>query len=319
MKQLLLFVFFLVISFSSFSGGIKGIIRAEDGSVLPFASIYIRQTESGAATDLKGYYEINLPAGQYELVYKFLGYQSTTRLIDVADDFVEVNVILKQEVILLSQVTVKAAKEDPAYTIMRKAIAKAKYHTQQIDSYSAHVYIKGKGKLVHHRISGQFRTGIGERSLHEYQKAASETGLACWLSFYHHREREIDEQSLAILGPGIAGDPGHEGVFGERMRFWALDRFTRFQIEDEEIAQIAKGPAPALEPKTEHPWKDPKISSTVQDGFSFVQTSEFEAHQNYLSHTRRCKLCDPSHSHVCAHGRQLHDEWKRAEQAQGTA
>src|SRR5258707_2905095 len=147
MKQLLLFVFFLVISFSSFSGGIKGIIKAEDGSVLPFASIYIRQTESGAATDLKGYYEINLPAGQYELVYKFLGYQSTTRVIDVADDFVEVNVTLKQEVILLSQVTVKAAKENPAYTIMRKAIAKAKYHTQQIDSYSAHVYIKGKGKL----------------------------------------------------------------------------------------------------------------------------------------------------------------------------
>src|SRR5258707_8678363 len=147
MKQLLLFVFFLVISFSSFSGGIKGIIKAEDGSVLPFASIYIRQTESGAATDLKGYYEINLPAGRYELIYKFLGYQSTTRVIDVADDFVEVNVTLKQEVILLSQVTVKAAKENPAYTIMRKAIAKAKYHTQQIDSYSAHVYIKGKGKL----------------------------------------------------------------------------------------------------------------------------------------------------------------------------
>src|SRR5260221_106321 len=147
MKQPLLFVFFLVISFSSFSGGIKGIIKAEDGGVLPFASIYIRQTESGAATDLKGYYEINLPAGRYELIYKFLGYQSTTRVIDVADDFVEVNVILKQEVILLSQVTVKAAKEDPAYTIMRKAIAKAKYHTQQIDSYSAHVYIKGKGKL----------------------------------------------------------------------------------------------------------------------------------------------------------------------------
>src|SRR5260221_587573 len=30
---------------------------------------------------------------------------------------------------------------------MRKAIAKAKYHIQQLDSYSAKVYIKGKGKL----------------------------------------------------------------------------------------------------------------------------------------------------------------------------
>ena len=31
---------------------------------------------------------------------------------------------------------------------MRKAIAKAKYHMQQVDSYKATVYIKGKGQLT---------------------------------------------------------------------------------------------------------------------------------------------------------------------------
>src|SRR5690349_14361297 len=128
MKQSLLSVL-LLLSLSTFAGGIKGVIKADDGTSLPFASIYIKQTGSGAATDTNGYYEIALPAGTYELVYKFLGYESATRTIEVAEDYVEVNVTLKQEVIVLANVTVKASKEDPAYTIMRKAIAKAKYHT----------------------------------------------------------------------------------------------------------------------------------------------------------------------------------------------
>src|SRR5690242_14824082 len=114
MKHPLLLLFTLI-SLSSFGGGIKGTVKAEDGSVLPFTSIYIKQTESGAASDQNGYYEISLPAGHYELVYKFLGYESVSRIIDVASDFVEVNVTLKEQVIVLSSVTVRAAKEDPAY------------------------------------------------------------------------------------------------------------------------------------------------------------------------------------------------------------
>ena len=125
MKPFLPFLFFLI-SFSSFSGGIKGIIKADDGSALPFTSIYIKQTASGAATDLNGYYEIALPRGRYELIYKFLGYESATRVIDVEESFVEVNVTLKQESVVLATVIVRSNSEDPAYTIMRKAIAKAK-------------------------------------------------------------------------------------------------------------------------------------------------------------------------------------------------
>ena len=49
---------------------------------------------------------------------------------------------------MLQTVTINSGTEDPAYTIMRKAIAKAKYHTQQIDEYTARVYIKGAGQLI---------------------------------------------------------------------------------------------------------------------------------------------------------------------------
>jgi len=147
MKQFLLSLFYISICFPSISGGIKGFVKADDGSPMPFTSIYIQQTGSGASTDLNGYFEVPLQRGHYDVVFKFIGYESVTRIIDVDSVFIEVNVTLKPQTIMLQTVVVSAGKEDPAYTIMRKAIAKAKYHVQQLDSYTAKVYIKGKGKL----------------------------------------------------------------------------------------------------------------------------------------------------------------------------
>jgi hypothetical protein len=69
------------------------------------------------------------------------------RQVEVGSGFTEVNVELRTQVVVLKDVIVRSGKEDPAYTIMRKAIAKAKYHTQAIDRYSAKVYIKGSGQL----------------------------------------------------------------------------------------------------------------------------------------------------------------------------
>ncbi len=148
MKQTYLVLFFQVLTYIAFAGGVKGIIKSDEGNVLPYASIYVKQTGSGAASDIQGKYEIQLAPGHYDLVFQFLGYESVNRSVEITSDFIALDVTLKIQVMVLQTVTVKAQKEDPAYTIMRKAIAKAKYHTQQIDKYTAKVYIKGKGKLT---------------------------------------------------------------------------------------------------------------------------------------------------------------------------
>ena len=57
------------------------------------------------------------------------------------------DVLLTVQPTLLAEVTVAAGDEDPAYTIMRKAIAKANYHRNYLDSYSARVYMKGAAQL----------------------------------------------------------------------------------------------------------------------------------------------------------------------------
>ena len=146
-RSVFLSALFCFSCYSLFAGGIRGIVKSDEGEVLAFTTIFVKQTGTGSTTNVDGYYELTLPAGKYEVVYQFLGYESEVRQIEVGEGFVEVNITMKTQTIRLKDIEVKAGREDPAYTIMRKAIAKAKYHTQSIDTYSARVYIKGAGQL----------------------------------------------------------------------------------------------------------------------------------------------------------------------------
>ncbi len=154
MKTLLRTVlsFFLVLSLCQSSvgqhTGIKGTISDETGIPLSFATIFVKQKGTGTTANVEGFYEIQLPAGKYELVFQHLGRKSEVRNIDIKQGFADLNIILVPQDIVLQSVTINADDEDPAYTIMRKAIAKSNYHRNALDSYSARVYIKGAGKLI---------------------------------------------------------------------------------------------------------------------------------------------------------------------------
>ena len=145
--RLILLLFFAALTTISHAGGIRGMIKAEDGTALAYATIYVKQIETGVASDLNGKYEVSLTPGTYDVLWQYLGYESVVKKVEVKDEWIVIDVTLKTHVVVLQNITVRAGKEDPAYTIMRKAIAKAKYHTQQLDSYTARVYIKGKGQL----------------------------------------------------------------------------------------------------------------------------------------------------------------------------
>lgn len=129
------------------TGGVRGLISSADGETLAFASIFVKQMGSGTSANVDGRYEITLAPGRYEIVFQHLGHQSEVRVLEIAGDFKELNITLKPQAVMLETVTVNADDEDPAYTIMRKAIAKANYHRNMLDAYSARVYIKGSGKL----------------------------------------------------------------------------------------------------------------------------------------------------------------------------
>ena len=130
-------------------------MKAEKGEPLAYTTIFVKQTGSGTTTNETGNYEMFLAPGKYEIIFQYLGFETAIREVEITDSFVVLNIVLNTQVTVLETVTVKSGAEDPAYTIMRKAIAKAKYHTQQIDKYSARVYIKGAGQTERLSLAGK--------------------------------------------------------------------------------------------------------------------------------------------------------------------
>lgn len=146
--KLTIWILTLFMSWSSTYGqGIKGQITNEQNEPLPFATIFVKETGTGTTTNVEGEFEIKLGNGNYNLVFQYLGYETQVQKISVGDRMREVNVSLSKQTFELKEIEVFEGREDPAYTVMRKAIAKASFHRQQIDKYSARVYIKGSGRL----------------------------------------------------------------------------------------------------------------------------------------------------------------------------
>ncbi len=141
-------IIFILFPFTIFAqGGIKGIVKDHDNKPLPYSTIYIQELHTGTVTNEDGFYQYKLQPGTYHLNFQFLGCKSETRTITISNEMLTLNVKLANQSINLKEVNIVASSEDPAYSIMRKAVAKSKYHLMQVKSYKALVYIKGFFKL----------------------------------------------------------------------------------------------------------------------------------------------------------------------------
>lgn len=140
-------LFFSLIGLPLFAQGIKGTIRNSEGEALPFATIYMASLNSGATSNVNGEFEIKMPPGRHPLQIQHIGYEVQKTEVEIGNSWIERDFILKQQAVVLKEVEVKSKAEDPAYTIMRKAIAKKKFHRMQYNSYQVKVYIKGTGML----------------------------------------------------------------------------------------------------------------------------------------------------------------------------
>ncbi len=142
-----LLLIFVVLVPSLFAQGIKGKVTDKKGEALPFATIYIPRLNLGASSNVMGEYEVKLSPGVYEVQVQYVGYEKVQAQLEVGSNWVQHHFELAEQTLLLDQVNVKSKQEDPAYTIMRKAISKRKYHLLQYDAYDVTVYTKGTGVL----------------------------------------------------------------------------------------------------------------------------------------------------------------------------
>jgi len=143
MKTCIYFLFLSCLCFNSLSQGIKGKVNDEKGKPVPFSSIYIHELSKGSITGSEGEFEIALDSGQYTISCHSIGFYSSENKVTIEDDWQILNITLKSRVYEIKEVIVNNRKEDPAYSIMRKAIAMAPYYKNHIESYQAKLYIKG--------------------------------------------------------------------------------------------------------------------------------------------------------------------------------
>lgn len=137
-----LILFFQLLSFYSHSQIVTGKIITEKKEPIPYATIFVAETKEGTISNTDGNFQIQLKAGTYLLTVRSLGYQQVVKEVNVNSESVEVNFILQQQPFEIKEIKVFPGKEDPAWFIMRKAIAKAPYYRTKIKRYEADMYIK---------------------------------------------------------------------------------------------------------------------------------------------------------------------------------
>ncbi len=148
MTKNLLLLFFCLLSFSGYSQQITGKISDTDGKAIPFANIYIKELATGTTSNIEGQYQLDLPKGEWNLQYRYLGFKTKEVQVSMSDNDIEMDVALASQTYQLKEVKVLASGEDPAYYVMRKAIAMGDYYTKQVSEYDNTVYLKGSGKIT---------------------------------------------------------------------------------------------------------------------------------------------------------------------------
>ncbi len=121
---------------------ISGKVYNEDNEPLSFVNVYVRETESGTATNDEGFYIITLDPGPYQLVFSAVGYETQTLDVRVGDTNTEQDIWLKPSSVELDELVIKASKRDPAYEIIQNVIDNKKKYLSQVESFKCNLYVK---------------------------------------------------------------------------------------------------------------------------------------------------------------------------------
>ncbi len=116
----------------------SGVVRDTEGQPLVFASIQVEGTRRGVFTDLDGKFSLTAQPGE-KLQISYVGYESTSIILGQVDIL---TIVLESAGHLLEEVVVRP-KENPAWRIIRQAIANKSLHDPaQLDGYTYDAYHK---------------------------------------------------------------------------------------------------------------------------------------------------------------------------------
>lgn len=127
---------------------IYGKITNDLGEPVPYVNVFVREIENGTTSNDIGFYQLTLATeGRYQLVFSSLGYASQALDVAFTGDSLELNVQLATSGVELEEITVNAAKRDPAFAIIRKVIENKEAQLKSLNSYRTVLYLKALEKI----------------------------------------------------------------------------------------------------------------------------------------------------------------------------
>lgn len=113
------------------NGMISGRVMSGAGSIVDFATVYLKDTKYGTTTNDKGLYHLEAPAGKYTLVVSAMGYKSVEQQVELKkDERLKLNMTLSQQAKQLGDVRV--------YSSGVSRVNKSAYNAVAIDASRLH-------------------------------------------------------------------------------------------------------------------------------------------------------------------------------------
>lgn len=127
---------------------VSGKVQDVNGNAMPFVNVYVDGTTNGTTTNFEGEFALDLKEDDLaELVFQSMGFQKHHERINMRTRTNNMTVVMQAEDQQLKQVTVTANAKDPAFAVMKQAIAKRKYHLNLVNSFTGDIYMKGTTRL----------------------------------------------------------------------------------------------------------------------------------------------------------------------------
>lgn len=122
---------------------LRGKITTTSGEGIPYATITIENTYTGTTANEDGRYEVSLKkTGAQTVVFQSIGFKTKKVTVVPGDLPPSLDIVLEDETYELKSVTVSNS-EDPAYAIIRQAIAAREANGQKAGRFEADFYSKG--------------------------------------------------------------------------------------------------------------------------------------------------------------------------------
>ncbi len=200
MRKLLFFVIACILSVAGYSAIISGTVREKNGTALAFSSVLIKGTTQGVSANSKGFYSITVSPGEYTLVCQYIGHKSIEKKVKLGRADITIDFVLEEQQYDLTNVVVKAGGEDPAYAIIRKAIAKREEHLKEIKKFQCEVYLKGQLQLRNYP-----KSFMGQKVDFEDGDTSKRKILFLSESVAHYSVEEPDNKKVEVLSTKVSG------------------------------------------------------------------------------------------------------------------